>query len=393
MALASVTTGLDLDFQSQPKVRTKSFFHRRGAKSGQANLNLILDEEWLKAQGDAGCNARNSFSRRTDEIRLNEQRGEWSDWKQGTVEQRIRSHIWYFVASVCDGDFSESPLILEYEVKMTQSDKSEFSVEMRGMMALNLLVLMCLVAFLVRHCCRCRAFASSAGQLHPVIWALSASIFLQFSAQSLHTLHLLSYRSNGTVNLFLDWLSEVLFMFSQVTQTTLLIAIAMGYTLLPSRSNCIGVVRSIAGASFVIHAALVSFGKVQEESASKFHENEGAVGWVLLSVRLMLFAWFVFAIQASQQEGGIRLHDFLHKFRLSGSLYFLAYPILFVVVQVFAEYLRHPIMQIGLITIQSASNVFLAELFLTRGTYFKVSSLSSSFLPGFHRAGGFDKTS
>lgn len=182
-------------------------------------------------------------------------------------------------------------------------------------------------------------------------------------------------------------------MFSQVTQTTLLIAIAMGYTLLPSRNNCIGVVRSIAGVSFFVHAALVSFGKVQEETASKFHENEGAVGWVLLSVRLMLFGWFVFSIQASQQEGGLRLHSFLHKFKLAGSLYFLAYPVLFVVVQIFAEYLRHPILQVGLIITQSASNVCLAELFLTRGTYFKVSSLSSSFLPGCHGLGGYDKTS
>lgn len=365
-----------------------------GPTPHQAKLALILDEEWLQALDHVGrCNARNTVARRIEEISLEKERGRWSDWKSGMISQSVRPHIWYFVASLCDEDFSNEAFHLEYEVQMAQSDKSEFSVEMKGMMTWNLVVLTCLVTFLVRHCSRCREFASSAGHLHPVIWALSTSILLQFSAQSLHTLHLLKYQSNGTGILFLDWLSEVLFMFSQVVQTTLLIAIAMGYTLLPSRNSCIDVVRAIAGMSFFVHAALVSFGKMQEESASKFHENEGAVGWVLLSVRLMLFGWFAFSIQASQQEGGLRLHAFLQKFRAAGSLYFLAYPILFVVVQIFAEYLRHPIMQIGLISIQSASNVCLAELFLSRGTYFKVSSLSSSLLPGSYGLGGFNKFS
>merc|ERR1719171_2868688 len=136
--------------------------------------------------------------------------------------------------------------------------------------------------------------------------------------------------------------------------------------------------------SFVVHAALVSFGKLQDESASKYHENEGAIGWVLLSVRLMLFVWFLFATQASQREGGLRLQQFLHSFRLAGSVYFLAYPILFVVVQIFAAYLRHRILQIGLLAMQTASSLWLAQLFLSRGAYFKVSALSSSFLPGSH---------
>merc|ERR1719181_2575827 len=142
-------------------------------------------------------------------------------------------------------------------------------------------------------------------------------------------------------------------MLSQVVQTTLLIAIAMGYTILPSRNNCMVVVKWIAVASLIIHAALVSFGKMQDESASKFHENEGAIGWVLLSVRLMLFVWFRFAAQASQEESGLRLRDFLERFSIIGSMYFLAYPVLFIVVQIFAAYLQHPIMQIGLLAIQT----------------------------------------
>jgi len=209
----------------------------------------------------------------------------------------------------------------------------------------------------------------------------------------LHTVHLWWYQADGIGSKSVDMLSEILFMLSQVVQTTLLIAISMGYTLLPSREGRMVVVKWIALLSLVIHAALVSFGKLQDESACKYHENEGAVGWVLMSVRLLLLSWFVLASQESQKEGGLRLHGFLQRFRLAGTVYFLAYPLLFVVVQAFAPYLQHPIMQIGLFSMQTASYVWLAELFLSRGTYFKVSALSTSLLPGSRGAGMFDKLS
>lgn len=354
-----------------------------------AGFALILDEDWQKVQSMSSCNSKNLETRRMHEVPFWEP-GMWSSWERGTVSQNIRPHIWYFGISKCNKDLTTIPLYLEYELHMTQGNGSEFSIEMCGMMALNFLVLICLVGFAVRYCERCRAFSSSAGKLHEVIWVLSAAIALQFAAQSLHTLHLWSYTSNGVGILVLDLMSEVLFMLSQVIFTTLLIAIAMGYTLLPSRTSRMAVVKLIAFMSLVVHTALVSFSKMQEESSSKYHENEGAIGWVLLSVRLMLLIWFLFATQASEQESGLRLRSFLQKFRIIGSIYFLAYPTLFVVVQIFAAYLQHPIMQIGLIAMQTISNVCLAELFLSRGTYFKVSALGCSCLPG---VGAFDKAS
>jgi len=39
-------------------------------------------------------------------------------------------------------------------------------------------------------------------------------------------------------------------------------------------------------------------------------------------------------------------------------------------------------MSIGLMVMQASSSVWLATLFLTRGEYFKVSTLSASELPG-----------
>jgi len=356
------------------------------------DFHVFLDEQWGKVEALSSCSSRISQARRTQHLYL-AQAGEWTSWTAGSVSQKVRPHIWYFAASMCQQDLGGYPLSFEYEIHMTQVGGSEFSVEMRSMMSWNSVVLVCLAIFIARFGARCRTFADSAGGLHQVIWVLIAAITLQFIAQSLHTVHLWWYQDDGIGSKSLDMLSEILFMLSQVVQTTLLIAIAMGYTLLPGRDGRMVIVKWIALLSLIIHVSLVSFGKLQDESACKYHENEGFVGWVLLSVRLMLLYWFLVATQASQKQAGLRLHDFFQHFRLAGTMYFLAYPLLFIVVQVFAPYLQHPIMHIGLQTMQTASVIWLAELFLSRGTYFKVSALSTSFLPGNHGAGMFCKLS
>lgn len=362
------------------------------AKGKYFHFNVFLDEEWDKVEAMTSCDERLSHARKRHSLSFDDV-GEWRGLSH-TITQNVRPHIWYFVFGDCRDSSNDVTGLIDYEIHWTQSDGSEFGVEMHYMMAWNLLALACSSSFLAWYMKRCRDVVRSVGDLHAVIWALSLAIALQYAGQVLHTLHLQSYSSNGRGIVSLDLCSEVFVMLSQVVQTALLIAIAMGYTLLPVQSCRIDVVKWIAAVSLAIHTGLVSFGKLQDESACKYHENEGAVGWLLLTVRLLLFAWFWMAIQASQVQGGLRLHDFFQRFRIAGSLYFLAYPSLFAIVQVFAPYLQHPILQIGSLVMQTASCVWLAELFLSRGMYFKVSVLSSSLLPASGRnACMFDKAS
>lgn len=356
------------------------------------DFHIFLDEQWGDVESLRSCKAKKKKAKRTQPLYLSKG-GEWSAWASGTLVQKMRPHIWYFAVSDCNQDQGGPPLSLEYEIHLTQVDGSEFSIEMRGMSVWSIAVVMASACFIASYWSRCQSFMESAGGLHTVIWTLSAAMAMQFVAQVLHAVHLWRYSSDGSGLHAMDMISEVLFMLSQVVQTALLIAIGMGYTLLPKRSGHMAIVKWIACFSLVIHAGLVSFGKLQDETACKYHENEGAVGWVLLSVRLLLLAWFGFATQESLYQGGPQLQDFLYRFRVAGILYFLAYPLLFIVVQVFAPYLQHPIMQIGLFLMQSSSVVWLAHLFLSRGTYFKVSVLSNSVLPGATGTSLFDKES
>jgi len=103
---------------------------------------------------------------------------------------------------------------------------------------------------------------------------------------------------------------------------------------------------------------------------------------VLLAARLALFGLFTKGVMELKLTAGLRLQSFLRRFQFAGSAYLLSYPMLFLVVQGFAPYLRHPLLQIGLLTAQTCSAFWLASLFLSKGSFYEVSTLSDSLLPG-----------
>jgi len=308
--------------------------------------------------------------------------GNWSEVVKGSLSQNVRPHIWYFALSDCAGNLNNFTHRLKFEFHAQQAGGSEFSCEMRWMLCTNVVCLIAFIGLMVHVVKRTQKFAQSAGSIHPVIWTLTSAMALQLLGQAFHTFHLWSYRSNGTGVKALEVLSEILIMVSQVIQTSLLILIGLGYTLLQSKIGELDLMIPMAFMVGVIHIMLVGFGKIKGDAAYKYHENEGVVGWILMSLRLLLYAWFLWAVQSSSAEGGMTVRRFLVQFRSAGSIYFLMYPAIFLITKCFAPYLQHGVMTVGMMIMQMGSNVWLASLFLTRGDYYKVSTLSASELPG-----------
>merc|ERR1712061_775534 len=104
------------------------------------------------------------------------------------------------------------------------------------------------------------------------------------------------YKRDGSGIKALEVISEIFFMLSQMGQTSLLILIALGYTLLQSRMGELDLMIPMCFMVGVIHIMLVGFGKIKDDASYKYHENEGAVGYILLTIRLMLYGWFLWAV-------------------------------------------------------------------------------------------------
>merc|ERR1712045_1554 len=141
-------------------------------------------------------------------------------------------------------------------------------------------------------------------------------------------------------------MSEIFSMLSQITMTSLLILIGLGYTLLQSRIGELDLMIPLCFMVGVIHIMLVGFGKIKDDASYKFHENEGVVGWLLLVMRLLLWVWFLWAVNSSMEVGGRPMQQFLGKYRLGGSIYFLSYPMIFMVTKCFSPYQQFPVMAV-----------------------------------------------
>jgi len=354
----------------------------------ELKVSAYLDEEWSiveKLEGSQTC-TKLAHARFVQNISVKAD-GDWGDWSQGILSQSIRPHIWYFAISDCGHQLENFTHKLEFEFHATQEGGSEFSIEMQWMLAANTAFLVVFTILLTFFWKLSGRFLRSAGSVHPVIWTLCVGMVAQYIGQLFHTLHLRSYKYDGDGLKVLDIFSEILFMLSQMTQSSLLILIALGYTLLQSKLGELDFMIPMCFLIGIIHIMLVGLGKIEDDASYKFHENEGPIGWTLLFMRLGLFAWFYWAACSSARESRIKIRTFLYQFRLRGSLYFLAFPCIFLVTKCFAPYLQHGIMTIGLMVMQMGSNLWLTALFLTRGDYYHLSTLSSSDLPGGTKVG------
>lgn len=352
-------------------------------------LEFYLDEDWQGAEAKKDECQRHTAARTIRNLVVDKE-GKWGPWLNGTVRQSIRPHVWFVAVSECNNSHGmpSSRHTLEFEFLARQENGSHFGVEMHWMLESNLIFLIGFTLFLYRFRVAVSAFLGSAGSIHPVIWTLLAAMILQYVAQCCHTLHIWVFSYNGAGLWGLDLASEICFMIAQVIQSSLLILIALGYTLLQSKIGELDLMLPVSFMVGVIHIILVGVSKVGDGHSYKFHENEGVFGWVLMTFRILLYIWFMWAVRSTASEGGMNLRRFLlGQFQTAGSFYFLAYPIIFVVTQQVAAYWQHFVFSTGVMVMQMGSNLWLANLFLQRGEYFKVSTLNASFLPGGARVG------
>lgn len=356
-------------------------------------LHVYLDENWHAVEALKECD-RHSLAKQIRPIVL--PRGLVSNWSSaitGTLNQYVRPHVWYFAVSSCEEGASLpiDPTQLRFEITMKQGTGSHFSSEQKGMLPVQTFLCVVYTGFILLVLRRISAFFGSAGSVHPVINMLLGGLVVQYVARVAHVGHLWRYAGDGMGCRGLEIFSEVLVILSQVTQTTLMILIGAGYTLLQAKLGGLDIVVFAWIVVGGMHMILVAIEKRQDDASNKWHENEGTVGWVLLVMRLALYACFLAVLQRTSREGGFRLQHFLAQFRIAGSAYFLAYPSFFLLAKVFAPYWRHRVMTTGLTCMEMGSNVYLVSLFLTRGEYFRVSTLSASELPGGLGGGILDK--
>jgi Rhodopsin-like GPCR transmembrane domain len=358
-------------------------FQRSSAgPSPTITADVYLDNEWDEVEAIPAC--ERVAKRRTSgtvEVPTN---GEWSKWITGNLAQSFRPHVWYVAAHDCKANL---PTVtrLKFEFRATQFDGSEFSAEMTGVwtvLLIQILVYSVFSVFFVKGILKIR---KSSGDIHPILWTLGAGFLLHIGYLTFEFIHFTVYAEDGEGIKALNVLGQMLEIVSQVVISSLLILIGSGYTLLHSSLGNLDIVIPIIFIIGVVHLLLVGFGKIKDDASYKFSENEGVIGYLLILMRGGLYAWFLWAVRETGKEtaSSLQMTAFLKKFRLAGSFYFLAYPLAMLISGIlFPPYVRHKWNLLLLLGMTMGAYTWLSTIFLGRGQYFKVSTLSSSALPG-----------
>ncbi|KAF4684583.1 hypothetical protein FOZ62_030538, partial [Perkinsus olseni] len=202
-------------------------------------VEVYLDNDWDAVERADYC--ERSRYRKTSRFVELPANGEWSGWVSGELSQTVRPHVWYFAVLDC-GEQLKSTTRIKFEFIANQENGSEFSAELRGTRGIVWVQLIISVLFTWFFAKECRKFVRSADSLHPVVITLACAIGLQFCSTVFELIHLHNYNNNGYGVKPLDVLSEICGMLVEVLLSSLLILIALGYTLLHSKLGDLDVV-------------------------------------------------------------------------------------------------------------------------------------------------------
>ena len=342
---------------------------------------IFIDDDWEAGLYQVNCHRMKNDAKRSKKIEIPAD-GTWSDEVEGGLTQTTRPRMWYFTLSDCNSTLGEYAKI-RYELTITNSDESHFSIEQQGMAP----ILLCLTAgflfLLGNNVFRLCRYYTQNEELEVSLLLLNFSACCTLSSLVFNLIDLWTFAGNGKGIGAFSFLQELSEMTSQILIAFLLIGLAEGYTIktkeFPSPETYIPVFLMVAMAYVVV----IGLGMLAEDAHYRYTKYEDWAGWGLIFLRLCLLAWFQFNIKTTfTGKESLQVTEFIGKLNHVGSAYFLALPVIVFGSCFFAGYLRMKITFGCCMLTDIVAQVVLTLLFTRRGKYHKISTYSDSVLPG-----------
>lgn len=339
---------------------------------------IYIDRKWINALEAVECEAKELASRRqmTMAVPLN---GDWSNTIEGTMISNVKTHFWYFAISNCE---LSQLYKLRIEMRILNSDGSEFSAEESGLDYVFLFLLIVFFIALSGNLHRLIAKFKQTDDIEGSLLILNVSIACTFTGILFEVIHVWVYNYNGKGVVVLDVFYQILDALSSILISILLIIIASGWTLKFKEFPDAELYVPISLFVVVLNLMIVGLGRITEDSHYKYSDYESLPGYCLVTMRILLWFWFVYLVRELQNGASLKLQNFLFRFSFMASAYFLALPAVVLLSWVFEPYVRNQVVTILVNLIQILVFVFLSHLFSEKSTFYKISTMSDSVLPG-----------
>ena len=190
------------------------------------------------------------------------------------------------------------------------------------------------------------------------------------------------YFEDGRGFAALDLLSIMFQVISQAIIVTLLLLIAGGWTITYTSLPDQGIYVPLGSLVFLLQVVVAGLTYVDYEAIDKFHDFSGLQGASLVVIRVGMWTLFLKWIREAALKARTKILDFVKTLALAGSVYMLAFPVLWVLSYFIASYVRHRVIVIGHLVLQTLSvGVILRQLKNKHSKYFQASTQSKGILP------------
>lgn len=342
------------------------------------HLGVYLDESWSAVLAASTCSQKMDLATK-DRNLVVPSTGEWTRRLDGSLTQYERPRIWYFSLSKCISAESK-PIEIEAELTILNSDGSHWSLEEQGLMYIYAAFLLIFGLGIGINLQKMIERYDKTEQLEVNLTALILAIGVQFTGLILETLHWLLYYFDGYGIFFFDFFGQIADFLSQFIISLLLILVTTGWTLKHKQLPAPETFLPILTALLIVNFCTILLAKWVRDSS--FSDYEGLPGALLLAYRLGLFVWFVVGIRDLEKGIGGQQRLFIGYFGLVGTGYFLSLPLLVVGSWVLPDYYRNLMVITGSLTIQTLTFALLTTLYDSQSTFYRISTLSDSVLPG-----------
>ncbi len=348
------------------------------------SIDLYLDTKWDAALEEQDCKAKSGQRIRAESLQVPSD-GEWSIPQAGGLRQQTRPYVWFMAVSDCDHTFhSGHPDMppLEVQIRFTGYDNGEFSHEEIGLLGLFTVALIGYIAILGYNIYNYYKDIKKTERLDSPILILLIAVGLEFLSILFRWIHLLVYSYDGEGLKACHVLSVIFEVASQFFLSLLLILLSWGWSITYVEFGDIEMFIPLVIMLLVIHVVVAGLTEITSDAYQKYHDFQGIQGILLVIFRLGMFAYFIYGMRDTYQKCRAKAKVFLRPFAIYAGAYLLSFPVLVLVSQVCAHYVRLKVMIVGSILAQSATMCILLRLFVGKTSYTTISKHADTILPG-----------
>ena len=344
------------------------------------SLQLFQDLTWEDVLNQETCRAKERMAKQQKHIWVPED-GSWSIDIKGIMKQKIRPYYWYIALGDCDGTLKDSYRI-RVQATLTNADGSHFSLEDQGLEYVYLFFFVAFMAALSTSVFKLLKRFNQTETLEPPLFMLNLAISAEISSLMFEGIHLIVYSYDGSGISLFDFFHQTSDLGSQLIVTVWFLLVSTGWTLKYSDFPDLEILLPVGFLVTILNLMIAGLGRLTDDSQSKYTDYEGIAGILLLLLRLGMWGWFAYNMKGLYAGSQGTAKTLVWNLGLLGSLYLLTLPGLVAVSWVIAPYIRKKVVVIGALGLQLAVFMLLSKLMGEKSQYYKMSTLSSSVLPG-----------